>query len=63
MSPSSLDSTALFKWRRIPADQLENHPPKKVPIKIVRTPNEGHLWAAQEMIREALRAEPPLTRG
>ncbi len=52
MSPSSLDSTALFEWCRIPADQLENHPQKKVPIKIVRTPEDVHLWAAQEMIRE-----------
>ena len=52
MSPSFLDASALFEWCRIPSDQLENHPNKKVAIKILHAPDDVHRWAAQEMVEE-----------
>ena len=52
MSPSFLDAASLFAWCRIPSDELEHHPNKKVAIKILDTPDDVHRWAAQEMVAE-----------
>lgn len=49
---SSINSENLFKWCRIPADQLENHPLAKVKIKILETPDDVHRWVAKEMADE-----------
>jgi len=55
MSPSYLDSSELFEWCRIPADELENHPKRKVPIKILKTPDDVHRWVAEDMALEVRR--------
>ena len=52
MSPSFLDSSTIFEWCRIPADELENHPQKKASIRILKTPADVHRWVAQEMVLE-----------
>lgn len=52
MSPSFLEASSLFEWCRIPSDKLENHPNKKVNLKILQTPDDVHRWAAQEMVEE-----------
>ena len=54
MSPSSLDTSALLDWCRIPTEELENHPQKKVAIKILDTPDDVHRWVAQEMVKEVI---------
>jgi len=55
MSPSYVDSSVLFEWCRIPVNELENHPERKVPIKILKTPYDVHRWVAQEMVEEVKR--------
>jgi glucosamine-6-phosphate deaminase len=52
MSPSFLDSSDLFEWCRIPTDELEHHPKRKVAIKILKTPDDVHRWVAQDMALE-----------
>ncbi len=52
MSPSFLDAASLFAWCRIPTDELESHPDKKVALKILETPDDVHRWAAREMVDE-----------
>ena len=52
MSPSFLDAASLFAWCRIPTDELESHPDKKVALKILETPDDVHRWAAREMADE-----------
>jgi glucosamine-6-phosphate deaminase len=62
--PSFLDSTALFEWCRIPGNELENHPDKKIKIKVLKSPDDVHRWVAQDMVEEVKRnnAEGKLTR-
>jgi glucosamine-6-phosphate deaminase len=55
MSPSFLDTKELFEWCQIPLDELENHPKRKVPIKILNTPDDVHRWVAQDMAGEVRR--------
>ena len=55
MSPSYVDSSVLFEWCRIPVNELENHPERKVTIKILKTPYDVHRWVAQEMVEEVKR--------
>jgi glucosamine-6-phosphate deaminase len=52
MSPSFLDAASLFAWCRIPTDELEIHPDKKVALRILETPDDVHRWAAREMAQE-----------
>lgn len=52
MSPSFMASSILFEWCRILANEIENHPKRKVPVKILRTSNEIHQWVAQKMVEE-----------
>jgi len=49
---SNIDTEKLFKFCKIPVDQLENHPDAKVRIKIYETKDEVYRWVAQDMIDE-----------
>lgn len=55
MSPSLLDSLDLFEWCRIRVTELENHPDRKVAIKVLKTPDDVHRWVAQDMVDEVKR--------
>jgi glucosamine-6-phosphate deaminase len=52
MPPSYLDSSAILEWCRIPANELENHPAKKVGLKILPTPDDVHREIARDMVAE-----------
>jgi glucosamine-6-phosphate deaminase len=49
---SFIDPEALFSWCRIPAEELENHPQARVPVKIFSTPDDVYRWTAREMVEE-----------
>ena len=51
---SSLDPQELFSWCRIPMEDLESHPDKKVGLKIVPTPDDVHRWTARAMADELI---------
>jgi glucosamine-6-phosphate deaminase len=53
--PSFIDTSALDEWCRIPATELENHPDRKVALKILSTPDEVHQSIAQDMVLEVKR--------
>jgi glucosamine-6-phosphate deaminase len=55
MSPSFLDTSMLFEWCRIPVNELEDHPERKVAIKVLKTPDDVHRWVAQDMVNEVKR--------
>jgi glucosamine-6-phosphate deaminase len=52
MSPHKLDTSELFEWCQIPVNDLEDHPERKVALKVLKTPDDVHRWVAQEMIGE-----------
>jgi glucosamine-6-phosphate deaminase len=49
---SQLDPNALAAWCRIPAEALETHPDRKIPLVIVDQPADVHQWAGRAMADE-----------
>lgn len=49
---SRIDTQQLFEWCRIPVRDLADHPDAKVSIKIFKTKDEVHQWAARDMLEE-----------
>ena len=49
---SQINTEELFKWCRIPVNELEGHPESKVPIQILESPDDVHRWAAMDMLDE-----------
>lgn len=47
-----ITSQELYKWCRIPYEQLEDHPDKKVPLRIVKDSEEMGILMATEMAEE-----------
>lgn len=53
---SDIDVTELYKWCRVPADKLIDHPGLKVPFRIVGDTDELGRLMAQEFIDEIITA-------
>jgi glucosamine-6-phosphate deaminase len=49
---SRIPAYELFQWCRIPVSALESHPARKVPLRILDTPDEVHRWTAHDMLEE-----------
>jgi glucosamine-6-phosphate deaminase len=49
---SQLDPQSLFEWCRIPIENLEQHPKRKVNLKILEKAEDVHHWVAREMADE-----------
>lgn len=49
---STVDTSQLQNWLRIPVEELENHPEAKVKLSILPTPADVHLWVAEDMLAE-----------
>lgn len=52
---SRIDPEQLFAWCSIPVDELENHPQRRVAIKILPEPEDVYCWIAEDMAAELRR--------
>ena len=51
---STINEKKLFEICRIPVDELENHSALKIKFKLVNTPGDVHVWAANDMVEEII---------
>jgi glucosamine-6-phosphate deaminase len=49
---SRIDPQQMLEWCRIPADDLEKHPGRKVEIRVLPTADDVHRSVADDMLRE-----------
>jgi glucosamine-6-phosphate deaminase len=49
---SRLDPQEMFRWCKIPIEELENHPEAKVGVKILPSTDAVHRWIARDMADE-----------
>lgn len=49
---SRINPKSLFQWSKIPVNKLEDHPNRKVPIKILKQPIDVHKYVARIMADE-----------
>jgi glucosamine-6-phosphate deaminase len=49
---SRLDPQELFRWCKIPIEELESHPEAKVGIKVLPSTDAVHRWIARDMVDE-----------
>jgi glucosamine-6-phosphate deaminase len=49
---SQLDPKSLFEWCRIPIEELEQHPERKVNLRILEKAADVHQWVARSMADE-----------
>lgn len=47
-----MDTKQLYTWCNIPADQLENHPDKRIPFRIMKDSNEMGEVMARDFVEE-----------